>query len=226
MSDSKPKSPAEIEAEIEKLAAERDFYSSNARVATVLAKQEELALRVRERAERDVLARNEFNNIYVFDQDVDDAAVKHCVQTLTGWARHDPGHDIEIHLNTAGGSIFAGFVLIDFLRGLRAAGHKVTIVVYGHAASMGAVILQAADVRIMGENAFLLLHEGSMYTGGDFGKIEDEMKLMTKLHGRILDLLSGRATISRETIKKNWKRTDWWLTASEAIERGLIDETR
>ena len=218
-----------LQAEIDKLDAERDFHVANARVADTLREQEEIALRVRLRAEKDILARNDHHNVYVFDHDVDEESVKLCIQTITGWARNsgpDGPCDIEIQLNTSGGSIFAGFALIDFLRDLRRNGHKVTAVVLGHAASMGAVMLQAADVRIMGANAFLLLHEGSMFSGGDFGRLEDDMKLYSKLHGRILALLSERATIDVKTIKAGWKRTDWWLTSDEALVRGFIDEVR
>lgn len=219
------------QAEIDKITAERDFFNANARVATALAEQEEIALRVRTRAEKDVLNRNEYHNVYVFDRDVDDNSVKECIQTITRWVREDAAKDgtkraIEIQLNTNGGSIFAGFALIDFIRDLSAKGHEVTITVFGVAASMGAVILQAADKRVMGENAFLLIHEGSMFAGGDFGHVEDEYNLMNKLHDRILGLLTDKATISKQTVKKNWRRKDWWMASDEAIKHGLVDEVR
>jgi ATP-dependent Clp protease protease subunit len=214
------------EAEIEKIEAERDFHRANAEVAHVLAAQEGIALRVRERAEAKVLSQDEFHKVYVFDDDVDDDSVKQCVETLTGWSRSDGQCDIEIQLNTGGGSIFAGFALIDFIRDLRRRGHKVTTVVYGHAASMGAVILQAADKRIIGQNAFLLIHEGSMFSGGDFAQLEDDMKLYSKLHGRILELLAERSTIDKKAIQRGWKRRDWWMDAAEALEHGFVDQVR
>lgn len=214
-----------VSAEIERHNAERDFFKANARVAEALAKQEEVALRVRERAEEEVLSRDEYNKVYVFDEDVNDASVRECVQTLTGWARQDPACRIEIHLNTQGGSIFAGFTLIDFIRDLRKRGHEVLITVFGHAASMGAVILQVADHRAMGENAFLLIHEGSMFAGGDAGQIEDEVKLFRKLQARMLSILTERAN-KPSRIKSGWRRTDWWLTAQEAFDLGLVDEIR
>lgn len=218
------------QAEIERIEAERDFFKANSAVAHALAEQEGIALRVRRRAEKDVLARNEYHNVYVFDKDVDDHSVKECIQTITKWVREDAREgqrrEIEIQLNTNGGSIFAGFALIDFIRDLSNRGHRITICVWGVAASMGAVILQAADVRAMGENAFLLIHEGSMFAGGDFGHVEDEYNLMTKLHDRILELLIAKADITRPTIKKNWRRKDWWLSSQEALKHGLVDEVR
>lgn len=216
---------AKLEAEKERLDAEKTFFLANAEVANVLARQEAVALRVRERTEEEILSRNEYNHVYVFDNDVEDDSVRECVQTLTSWARQDSSCRIEIHLNTTGGSIFAGFTLIDFIRDLRARGHKIDITVFGHAASMGAVILQAADHRVIGQNAFLLIHEGSMFTGGDAGQIEDEVKLFRKLQARMLAILTERSTKGNK-IKTGWRRTDWWLTAEEALELELVDEVR
>jgi ATP-dependent Clp protease protease subunit len=218
--------PTKVSAEIERLLAERDFFTSNARVAKALAEQEEIALRVRQRAEIELLTRNDFHNVYVFDDDVDAQSVNQCVQTITGWVRQEPGCDIEIQLNTSGGSIFAGFALIDFIRDLRNRGHKVTAVVYGYAASMGAVILQAADHRVIGENAFLLIHEGSLFTAGDWGKVQDEMELFKKLQKKILTLLVTRSKLGETKIKNSWKRQDWWLTAEESLAAGFVDEVR
>lgn len=214
------------EAQTEKELAEKRFFDANARVALALAKQEEISLRIRERAEKEVLSRDEYNNVYVFDQDVDDESVKDCVQTLTGWVRKNKDAAIEIQINTNGGDIVSGFALVDFIRDIRRRGIDVTIVVYGQAASMGAVILQAADTRVMGENSLLLLHEGSMLAAGDWGRIEDNVKLFGLLQTRILSLLSGRSNMTAQQIKNKWKRTDWWITAGEALEHGFVDEVR
>lgn len=215
-----------VAAEIEKIQAERDFHLENAAVAHTLNSQEEIALRLRQRAEQRELSQDQYHKVYVFDEVVDENSVKTCVQQLTTWSRTDPGCDVEIQLNSEGGSIFAGLALVDFIRGLRKQGHHVTIVVYGIAASMGGVILQAADVRVMGQNAFMLIHEGSMVTMGDFGSIEDDMKLYNKLHQRILNLLSERSNLTTTQIKKSWKRTNWWLDADECLADGFVDELR
>jgi ATP-dependent protease ClpP protease subunit len=215
---------AKTKAEIEMIQAQRDFHLANARVADVLEAQERISLRLRQRTEAKELARDEFHKVYIFDENVTDDSVKDCIRQLTTWSRQDPGCDIEIQVNTSGGSIFAGFALVDFIRGLRNSGHEVTAVVYGMAASMGGVLLQAADKRIMGENAFMLIHEGSMFTGGDFGNLEDDMKLYGKLHDRILSLLTSRSKVSPADVKKAWKRTNWWLDAAECLDRGFIDE--
>jgi ATP-dependent protease ClpP protease subunit len=221
-----PTIPAKTKAEIEMIQAQRDFHQANARVANVLEKQELISLHLRQRTEAKELARDEFHKVYVFDEDVSDESVKDCVRQLTTWSRQDPGCGISLQINTSGGSIFAGFALVDFIRGLRAQGHHVTIIVLGMAASMGGVILQSADKRVMGKNAFMLIHEGSMFTGGDFGNLEDDMKLYGKLHERILSLLTDRSKVTPTDVKKAWKRTNWWLDATECLERGFVDEVQ
>jgi ATP-dependent protease ClpP protease subunit len=94
------------------------------------------------------------------------------------------------------------------------------------AASMAGVILQAGTTRTMGKNAFLLLHEGSMGASGDFGSVEDRVKFMKLLHEHILDLFAGRATVTKAFIRKNWNRTDWWMSSDEALKHGFVDEIK
>jgi ATP-dependent protease ClpP protease subunit len=105
------------------------------------------------------------------------------------------------------------------------------MVTFGMAASMAGVLLQAADTRIMGANAFLLIHEGSLGAIGDFGDVEDRVELMGQMHDRILSLFETRAKpinpkTTKAFIRNRWKRKDWWITAEEAAKLGLVDEVR
>ncbi len=219
------------QAEAEKFLAEAGEAKSLARKHRAEAKILELALERDLQEREDELSANAHHKVYVFDQAVEDKTVKSCINQLTGWSRQDPECDIEIQVNSPGGVIFAGFALIDFIRDLRSKGHKVTMVTFGMAASMAGVLLQAADVRVMGENAFLLIHEGSMGAIGDFGDIEDRVELMGLMHERILALFEERARpINEKTtvafIRNRWKRKDWWITAENAKKLGFVDEVR
>lgn len=182
--------------------------------------------------ERDAqLAQNSNHKVYVFDSEVSASSVKKCINQLTKWHRQDPGCPIEFQINSPGGSIFDGFVLIDFIRDLRDKGHEVTMVTYGMAASMAGVLLQSADKRVIGANAFLLLHEGSLGAIGDFGDVEDRVELMKLFHDRILNLFEERAKpINPKTtakfIKGRWQRKDWWIPSEDALKLGLVDEVR
>lgn len=186
----------------------------------------EIAATKAKREESEELAADRHHFVYTFDTQVSDASVKSCIKALTAFARHQPGCDIELRLNSPGGSIIDGFALIDFLNQLRTDGHKITTVAYGWAASMAGVILQAGDVRVMGENAILLIHEGSLGAVGNFGEVEDRVKLMKTLHERILRLFAARSNMSKTAIKRKWARQDWWIPSEEALKLGFVDEVR
>jgi ATP-dependent Clp protease protease subunit len=175
-----------------------------------------------------------FNHVFTLDDVINELSVKVCINTLTAWVRQTPPGErasITLYINSPGGEIIAGFALIDFLLDLRSQGHKITTIALGMAASMGGVLLQAGDVRVMGANSVLLIHEGSMMALGSYAEIEDKVTLMKLFHERILTLYEARAKpINPKTTKaflvKNWKRRDWWLSGEEALKLGLCDQVR
>lgn len=246
--------PAEIDANVVKTLAEADSAAASAEQSRAAAREHDanvsltelnaehlrylveqaridaevaaITLAQMDREERIQRTHDIYHHAYTFDSAVSEKSVKQCIQTLTAWSRDAPGCDITLYLNSPGGDIVEGFALIDFLVDLRNRGHHVRTVALGMAASMSAVILQAGDERIMGANAILLIHEGSLGAVGSFGEVEDQVALMTKLQSRIFALLAERATNPKTTIaylKKQAKRTDWWLDSNEALNLGLID---
>lgn len=225
-------------AKVEKLEAETTKLLAESKAAKAEAKKAEAeasvyaieADREEEKRNRELLADHHFH-VYVFDSEVGPDSVKTCIKTLSQWARADKKCKIELQINSPGGAISSGFALYDFLKRLQNDGATVETVAYGMAASMGGVLLQAGSPRVMGANAFLLLHEGSLGAIGDVGEVEDRVKLMHLYHERILDIYESRAKpINKKTtsswIKKNWKRTDWWLNAQKSLEYGFVDEIR
>lgn len=210
---------------------EREKFKQEARKLAAEAEQQEVILRKSLRSERDELAKDTHHKVYVFDKPVAESSVKACVQQLTTWSRQDPECDIEIQINSPGGSIFDGFALIDAIRLLRDKGHKITMVALGMAASMAGVILQAADERVMGANALMLIHEGSLGAVGDFGEVEDRVALMKLMHERILELFEERAKplnpkTTKRYIRQHWQRRDWWLTAEDCLKHGFVGAVR
>lgn len=191
----------------------------------------EIALAKCEREESFDRVSDLFHKVYTFSSAVEAKSVRECITTLTAWSRQAPGCDIDLIINSPGGDILAGFALVDFLLELRHKGHKITTIALGIAASMAAVVLQAGDVRVMGPNAILLLHEGSLGVVGSWGEAEDRMVLMTKLQSRIFSLFAERAMVVNPKttvafLRKHAKRTDWFLTSDEAVALGLVDAVR
>lgn len=175
------------------------------------------------RAEADELAADRHHHIYTFNRDVTENSVRECINALTNWMRKNPGCDIEIIFNSNGGSIVDGFALYDFIQLLRSRGHKVTTSALGMAASMAGILLQAGDVRLMGRQAWLMIHEASFGSYGKIGEVEDTVEWVKKVQERILDIFADRSNLSKVQLKKKWTRKDWWISADEALELGLID---
>jgi ATP-dependent Clp endopeptidase proteolytic subunit ClpP len=222
---------AAFEALAEVRLAERDLFSAQAQKAGNDAMISAINLRTKQREEAAEQANNSNNFVYVFDKQVDDNTVKSCITKLTEWSRLNPECEIEVQINSPGGSIFAGLALVDFIRSLQDKGHTVNTVALGVAASMGGVILQVGTTRIMGKNCILLLHQGSLGAIGDFAQVEDRVRLMSLFHERILDIFEERSKpinpkTTKAFIKRNWDRKDWWMTADDALKLGFVDEVR
>lgn len=162
--------------------------------------------------------------LYNFHSPVGEASVANCIATLDSWSYREPGEPIGILLNSPGGGVTAGFALIDFLEEMKARGHELTITVRGWAASMGSILLQSGDKRIVGKNADILIHEISSVNVGKLSEMEDEMKFLNKLSERALDIYAARSNLTKAQIKRRWKRKDWWLDAKEAVALGFADE--
>lgn len=177
-----------------------------------------------QRATRAELAKDEHHRVYVFDKQVGEASVTACIHKLAEWSRNDPGCDIEIVFNSPGGSVIDGMALYDYICQVKRKGHKVTTNTLGMAASMAGILLQAGDVRQMGSEAWLLIHEGSFGAGGSVGQVEDTVEWVKKIQLRILAIFASRSTLTAKQIQNRWSRRDWWLSSDDALKLGFIDE--
>lgn len=234
MSTETPKlSPKEIQANVNKLEAETRKAEAEAKQAEAEARRIDAEARQAEldawSAERNVqkkLASDEENNLYRFDGDVSKASVNRCMAKLTEWSRLDSECDMEIVFSSPGGGIVSGFELFDFIQDLRGAGHKITTGSLGYAASMAGILLQAGDVRWIGHQAWMMIHRAAFGAIGKTFEVEDEVKLVKRIEYRILDVFVSRSKLTRAKIQRNWNRKDWWISADECVEMGLVDELR
>jgi ATP-dependent Clp protease protease subunit len=148
------------------------------------------------------------------------------MKKLTQWSRLDPKCDIEIIFSSPGGSIIDGFELFDFIQDLRNNGHTITTGSLGMAASMAGILLQAGDIRWVGGQAWIMIHRAAFGAFGKTYEVEDEVEFVKRIEERILDIFTSRSGLTKLKIKKNWDRKDWWISADEAVELGLVDEVR
>lgn len=166
------------------------------------------------------------NFLYRFGHEVSDTSVQKCITKLTEWHRRYPKCDIEIIFSSPGGSIIDGFELFDFIQHLRNTGHTITTGTLGMAASMAGILLQAGDKRWIGHQSWMMIHRAAFGAYGKTFEIEDEVKFVRRIEERILDIFVSRSKLTTNKIKRNWERKDWWISADEAKELGLVDEVR
>lgn len=207
---------AKLEAEIRQLNAETAKNNAEAAAAEFIAaklEREDLY----ERAAADQAGH------YSFIGAVTNDSVKSCMRELAVWSRREPECNITILFNSPGGSVTDGLALYDFLDELKFQGHKITTVARGMAASMGGVLLQAGQERVIGRNAHVLIHEVSSMNIGKTSEMEDELKFVLRLQERLLDILAERSSLTKTQIKTRWKRKDWWLSSEECVELGFAD---
>lgn len=205
-----------LQAEIAALEAEKSAQTAIARMKGFEADLLEHRV-LNERASSDEA------NIYYFHGAVGSITSSNCMESLGFWARKRPESPITIVFNSPGGGVFEGLALFDFIKDLRNRGHHVTTKSVGMAASMGGILLQAGDERVMGPNAYMLIHEVSSGSMGKVSEMEDALKFTTRLQGKLLDILAERSTMTVAQIKRKWTKTDWWLDAQESLELGFID---
>lgn len=128
---------------------------------------------------------------------VDERSVATALASLDHWSRRDPGQPITVVFNSPGGTVLDGLALFDYLVELRAAGHEVTTVALGKAASMGGVLLQAGTRRVMSRNAFVLVHEVSSATFGTVTEMGELLDFSARLADRCAELLAERSTLTK-----------------------------
>ena len=211
----------QIEAEAAKAAAEAD---KEAQYALAQKVQTDALLR----AEKDDLNHDRYHHHYMFDKAVDSLTVGRCLNELSLWHRDDPECDMTITMRSPGGDVVAGMHLFDELDAysLRGEGsHKVTMIVRGYAASMAGILLQAADERVIGRNASLLIHPVSSWAEGGLHELKDKVKWLDQLTDRVTEIFLERSEgkISRGDFIKSLERRDWWLTADESLNFGFAD---
>lgn len=224
-----------LEADIEAVRIENEERQAKARkaVADALIAEHDAAVREIRRAESERLERltllsDFYQNHYLFEGQVNQKTVSSALNTLHAWHRRDDTSDWNITVDSPGGSITDGMHLFDTIVGYSRRGggtHKITMTVRGMAASMGGIILQAADERVIGPNATILVHQLSAGAMGSLGELKDQMKRFDLLTEQIIQVFLDRAEgkIDRETFVNGWERTDWWLSAREAVNLGMAD---
>ncbi len=150
----------------------------------------------------------------------DELSRKILAQLLVLDAR-DAEKPIRVYINSPGGSVDAGYAIYDAMRFVRAPVHAVCA---GLAASAATIILLGADKghRYSLPNTRFLLHQPSTGMQGQASDISIGAQQILNLRARINDLLSEETGQPLERIETDTRR-DYWMTAADSVEYGLID---
>jgi ATP-dependent Clp endopeptidase proteolytic subunit ClpP len=176
----------------------------------------------------DAKASNPDGTLYFWDV-VSEDSVLDLTKQLEAWVADKDNKDkpVRIIMNSPGGSVFAGFALMDEIANVRARGHHVKIEAYGMAASAAGFILQAADERVIGANSWVLIHQISGGTEGKYAAMMADLKFTGQLQDQFLVRLSNRSKLSLATIHDHIDNgQDWWISADDALKYGLVDSVQ
>lgn len=170
----------------------------------------------------------DFDSRTIYIDDVNENGVENVLKSLHLLELAAPNGDkpINIILNNTGGSIYQGSAIYDRIR---ACVNDVTITVYGAAESMGCIILQAADHRILAPNATVMFHEGEPEPDGNsYDSLENKWQYEKRFSKRLDDIIFKRIKQKHpeysESKFRKLNKKDNYLTAEEAVAFGLADE--
>ncbi len=199
---------------------------TEARVAQLDLKLKELDYKTEQSRCAVYMNTSDMTGDFSFNSGVSEKEVEHFYVRLISFAKRNPGSPISVSITTPGGSVFDGLHLYDTLRNLSSQGHAVTTVASGFAASMGAVLLQAGDHRVIGSESLLMIHEVSSFAIGKAGEIKRESEFLEKVTRQFCQIMARRSSLTPEEIFENIQSKDWWLWPDEALELGFVDEVR
>lgn len=151
-----------------------------------------------------------------------DSVANSVIAQLLFLEHEDPKKEIQLYLNTPGGSVTAGLAVYDTMQYVRPA---VSTICVGMAASMGAVLLSAGKKgrRFALPNSEILLHQVMGGVEGQAIEIEITARHIVKIKDKLNQILVKHTGQKRETIERDTDR-DFYLSSEEAKVYGIIDE--
>ena len=170
----------------------------------------------------DIYSRLLKDRIIFIGTPIDDDIANLVIAQMLFLEKEDPDREIELYVNTPGGSVIAGLAIYDTMQVIRP---EIATLCVGHAMSMGAVLLSAGvhGKRLALPNARIMIHQGSAGFHGTPSDIDIIAKEVLRYKALLIDILSKHTRQPREKVEKDIDR-DYYLSAEEAMEYGIIDK--
>ncbi|WP_138495361.1 ATP-dependent Clp endopeptidase proteolytic subunit ClpP [Paenibacillus pinistramenti] len=170
----------------------------------------------------DIYSRLLKDRIIFLGSQVNDVVANSIIAQMLFLDAEEPGKDIHLYINSPGGSITAGMAIYDTMQFIKS---DVSTICVGMAASMGAFLLNAGakGKRYALPNSEVMIHQPLGGAEGQATDIEIRARRILKMRDTLNKILAERTGQPLERIEKDTDR-DYFMTAAEAKEYGLIDK--
>ncbi len=170
----------------------------------------------------DIYSRLLKDRIIFLGTPVNDDVANAIIAQMLFLAHEDPDQDIRLYINSPGGVIYSGLAIYDTMQMIKP---DVATFCMGFGASMGAVLLAggAKGKRYALPNARILIHQGSGGFSGAIPDIEVAAREALTLSAKCMSIIAAHSGQPFEKVKRDSDR-DYYMTAPEAKEYGIIDE--
>lgn len=170
----------------------------------------------------DIYSRLLRDRIVFLSGEVNDSQIQSCIAQMLFLESEDPHKDINLYINSGGGVCTSGVALIDLIGYLNC---STSTVIFGQACSMGSLIASSGTKgkRFMLPNARHMLHAASSGTQGSVIDMKVALNETMRINKLLTEIYAKNTGQPIEKLEQDMSR-DFFLTAEESLEYGLIDE--
>jgi ATP-dependent Clp protease, proteolytic subunit ClpP len=170
----------------------------------------------------DIYSRLLEDRIIFLGEGVNEQTANVVVAQLLHLANEDPNKDIQLYINSPGGSVYDGLAIYDTMQYIKP---DVQTIGIGLQASMGAFLLSAGakGKRFVLPNARVMIHQPSSGTQGKVTDQEISLREALEIKERLATIMSENTGQKLDKIKADMER-DFWMSAEAAVKYGLADE--
>ncbi len=170
----------------------------------------------------DIYSRLLKDRIIFLGTPVDDQIANLIIAQMLFLAHEDPDQDIRLYINSPGGVVYSGLAIYDTMQMVKP---DVSTFCMGMGASMAAVLLAggAEGKRFALPNARVMIHQGSAGFRGNVPDIEVAARETLSLTTKLTEILAKHSGQEYDKVKRDTER-DYYMTAEEAKQYGLVDE--
>lgn len=161
----------------------------------------------------------------ILNAEIDKSILETVVLPLKDFEQDKSNAPVTLILNTPGGSVADGLMLCNIIDNYK---KPLEIIVPSYSCSMGTIILCSGNknpnvIKKAYPFSFALFHSGQTYVGGESTSVEDVMNFNKGVDNKIRDYIITNTNITKELYDAH-HRKQWYISAEEMLEYGLIDE--